>query len=299
MEITHLRHIGIFSPHLDEQTKFYAKVWGLDIVAEESDAVYFRGASSEHHLLSLHASKRCGLHHIAFGMKSEDEVDRAAKDLESKEIRLVCEPRPLDEPGGGYGLRFVDPEGRCIELSAGVAQHEGGWQPKNVQPITICHVVLNTTQIDLSTEFYTKNLGFRISDWSENQMVFLRCNSMHHSIAFNRAPHASVNHVAYLVSSVDEVMRGMSNMRKYGIEPAWGPGRHGPGNNIFCYFKEPQTYVVEYTSDIDFIDETTYQPKVWQRTPELMDRWGTAGRPSTDIQQAMEGDPDPGWVVGP
>jgi hypothetical protein len=35
------------------------------------------------------------------------------------------------------------------------------------------------------------------------------------------------------------------NMRKHGFEPGWGPGRHGPGNNIFCYFKEPVNYVVE------------------------------------------------------
>ncbi|HXV78447.1 MAG TPA: extradiol ring-cleavage dioxygenase, partial [Candidatus Binatia bacterium] len=67
MTVTHLRHVGIFSPDLGKQREFYRTIWGLDQIGEEIDAVYFRGASLEHHLLSLHAAKRCGLHHIAFG----------------------------------------------------------------------------------------------------------------------------------------------------------------------------------------------------------------------------------------
>jgi catechol 2,3-dioxygenase-like lactoylglutathione lyase family enzyme len=255
MAITHLRHVGILSPDLNKQQEFYSTIWGLDQTSQEDDAVYFRGASAEHHLLSLHSAQRCGLHHIAFGVSNEDDVDRTALELRSRRIRLVSEPQTLNEPGGGYGFRFIDPEGRCVELSAGVVQHRGGWQTKGVQPHSICHVVLNTTQIEAMIEFYTEVLGFRISDWSEQQMVFLRCNNKHHSIALSRAPHASLNHIAYLVTNVDEVMRGIVNMRKHGFEPGWGPGRHGPGNNIFCYFKEPADYVVECTSDIDYIQD--------------------------------------------
>jgi catechol 2,3-dioxygenase-like lactoylglutathione lyase family enzyme len=47
MAITHLRHVGIFSPDLDKQRKFYGTIWGLVQIEEEIDAVYFRGASPE------------------------------------------------------------------------------------------------------------------------------------------------------------------------------------------------------------------------------------------------------------
>jgi catechol 2,3-dioxygenase-like lactoylglutathione lyase family enzyme len=53
MAITHLRHVGIFSPDLNTQREFYGTIWGLDQIGEESDAVYFRGASPEHHLLTF------------------------------------------------------------------------------------------------------------------------------------------------------------------------------------------------------------------------------------------------------
>jgi hypothetical protein len=45
MAITRLRHVGIFSPDLSKQREFYGTIWGLDQIAEESDAIYFRGAS--------------------------------------------------------------------------------------------------------------------------------------------------------------------------------------------------------------------------------------------------------------
>jgi catechol-2,3-dioxygenase len=167
-----------------------------------------------------------------------------------------------------------------------------------VEPRAICHVVNNTPDLQRITAFYTSVLGFRISDWSGQQMVFLRSDSKHHNISFNAAPHASVNHIAYLVSGIDEVMRGISNLRRQGFEPEWGPGRHGPGNNIFCYFKDPFGYIAEYTSDIDYItDESTHVPKVWPRSPESMDRWGVAVPPSPELRAAMTGEADTGWAA--
>lgn len=295
-EITHIRHVGLFSPSIEEHARFYAEVWGLDRVAERNDAIYLRGASGEAYLLSLHKASRKGLHHIAYGMVSDDAVRRAAASLKDQGVRVVDDPRALDEPGGGYGFRFLDPDRRCIELSTGVAGDIVTWRTKSVEPQSVCHIVLNTPDLDRVTNFYTNVLGLRISDWSEHQMVFLRTNIKHHNISFNAAPHASVNHVAYLVSGVDEVMRGLWNLRKHGIEPSWGPGRHGPGNNIFCYFEDPVGYVTEYTSDIDFItDEAAHRPRVWPRSPEAIDRWG-GGPPKPEVRQAMAGEPDPGWI---
>ena len=217
--------------------------------------------------------------------------------VERRGIAIVSQPDELDKPGGGYGMRFLDPENRCIELSAGVAEHSNGWAAKSIEPSRLCHVVLNSARFDQVLEFYTDLLGFRVSDWNEDQMAFLRCSRKHHVIAFNRADHPSVNHVAYLMASVDGVMRGLANLRARGQEPDWGPGRHGPGNNIFCYYKDPAGYVSEFSSDMDDIeDEATHEPTVWRRVPERADRWGTAGPPSADVRRAMAGNPDPGWV---
>jgi catechol 2,3-dioxygenase-like lactoylglutathione lyase family enzyme len=299
LEIRQIKHVSLFTPALEEHARFYSEVWGLEPVGQNTDTVYLRGSSSEYFILSLHRSHTRGLHHIAYAMADEDAVKRAASKLKESGVRIVQEPGPLNEVGGGFGTRFLDPDGRCIELSCGTSKHPNGWHPKRIEPYSICHIVNNTPDIQRIVKFYTNVLGFRVSDWSGEQMVFLRSETKHHNISFMAAPHASVNHVAYLVSGVDEVMRGISNLKKHGIEPAWGPGRHGPGNNIFCYFQDPFGYVAEYTSDIDYItDESKHEPKVWPRSPESMDRWGVAAPPSAELREAMTGEPDKGWATG-
>ena len=298
MNIQDIRHVGLLSPAVAAHTDYYLEVWGLQPAGKDRHVCYLRAASTEHHILSLHPADRRGLHHLAFSLDGREAVDAAATELERRGTTLVAQPGDLDEPGGGYGLRFLDPENRCIELSAGVAEHPNGWPTKKVAPRRLCHVGLNTLWFEQIVEFYTDFLGFRVSDWNEDQMAFLRCDRRHHVIVFSRADYASVNHVAYVMANVDDVMKGVANLRARGQEPAWGPGRHGPGNNIFCYYRDPAGYVNEFSSDIEFIqDEATHKPAVWRRVPETADLWGTAGPPSPDIRKAMAGDPDPGWAV--
>jgi catechol 2,3-dioxygenase-like lactoylglutathione lyase family enzyme len=298
LQIGPIRHVGLFTARLEDHVRFYSTVWGLDLVGKTKNAAFLRGAGAEYFILSLHQGAGRGLHHIAYSAPDEEAVDRAASSLRNAGVRIVQEPQERDEPGGGYGFRFIDPDGRCVELSSGAATHGNGWKPKSVEPRTLCHIVNNTPDLKRITSFYTDLLGFRVSDWSGEQMAFLRTDSKHHNISFNAAPHASVNHVAYLVSGIDEVMRGISNLRKHGIDPAWGPGRHGPGNNIFCYFKDPFGYVIEYTSDIDYIlDESKHEARVWPRSPESMDRWGVVPPPSPQLRAAMTGEPDTGWAA--
>ena len=297
MNIQDIRHVGLLSPAIEAHARFYLEGWGLQSAGEDRHARYFRGASAEHHILSLHPAGRCGLHHLAFSVDGREQIDAAAAELERTGTPLVARPHDLDEPGGGYGLRFLDPENRCIELSAGVAERSDAGSAREVEPLRLCHVVLNTARFDEVVEFYTEILGFRVSDWNENRMAFLRCNPKHHVLAFNRGDHPSVNHVAYVMANVDGVMRGLSSLRSLGWKPDWGPGRHGPGNNIFCYYKDPAGYVSEFSSDMEHIeDEATHQPAVWRRVPEHADVWGTAGPPSPEVRKAMAGDPDPGWA---
>jgi catechol 2,3-dioxygenase-like lactoylglutathione lyase family enzyme len=298
MRVTHLRHIGLITPKAEELVRFYNEVWGLHKVGQHEDVTYLRTASPEPYMVVVYLGSQNAIHHIAFGMSDRTAVDEAARELAAKGMQIIQEPGPLNEIGGGYGLRFIDPDSRCIELSCEVEQAGPmDWQAP-VIPNKISHVVLNSSDLERATEFYTNILGFRVSDWSENQMVFLRCNTDHHSISFNRAPHNSLNHIAYELPSIDAVMRGIGNLKRNGTPVMWGPGRHGPGNNVFCYFQDAAGFVVEYTAEVQKIeDETAHEVKVWQRIPEQMDRWGTSGPPSPEARAAMAGIPDPGLLT--
>lgn len=290
-----LRSVALAVPDPAASAAFYHEVWGLTTVEEDADRFWLRATGTEHHVLDLRAGDVNGLGGISFAVATPREVDDAARALEQLGVPLLREPGLLDDAGGGYGLQLVDPEGRIVELSADTfavsAQEPAG---RRAVPRKIAHVVLNTTDIERTARFYTQVLGMRVSDWSERQMAFLRCNSDHHVIALNQAPWPSINHVAYEMTSLDHFMRGIGSLKAHGIAPQWGPGRHGPGDNTFSYFTDPAGLVCEYTSEVAQIDEDAWLCRTWRRTPELSDTWGTAGPPTSTIRSAMAGVPDLG-----
>lgn len=129
-------------------------------------------------------------------------------------------------------------------------------------------------------------------------MVFLRNGTDHHTIAFNQAEHGSVNHVAYELASLDHFLTSVGRMKVAGVEPLWGIGRHGPGNNCFAYYGDPAGFVPELTADVQQIDGGVegqgWIPRVWRRIPSQSDLWHLAGPPSAEFRRVGAGTPDPG-----
>lgn len=288
-----LRRISLTCTSLPAGVEFYRDVWGLEVVVDETDRACLRGLGPEHHIIELTHGDVPALNHIAFAVATPADVDAAAEYLTTAGVAIETEPGPVDRPGGGYELAFRDLEQRRIVLSAKVAAAS----PRSLDsdcPVQLSHIVLNSDRFDDTIEFWTEVLGLRISDWSEDQMAFLRCNRTHHSIAFNRADWTSVNHVAYEVPSVERFLQAVGRLRHAGIEPLWGVGRHGPGNNPFAYYGDPVGFVPEVTTALAEVDEATWIPRVWQRVPEQSDMWGTAGPPSAEVRSRMAGQPDPG-----
>ena len=118
------------------------------------------------------------------------------------------------------------------------------------RPRQIAHVNLNALNFDASHRFFTGTLGFRQID--ENAPLwFLHCDtSEHSSIVLAKTGLATLNHIAFEMPDFDSVMRGMGRMKENGYPIEWGPGRHGPGNNVFAYFCGPDEVPIEYTAEV-------------------------------------------------
>lgn len=55
---------------------------------------------------------------------------------------------------------------------------------------------------------------------------------------------------------------------------AWGPGRHGAGENIFTYFVDPSGCVVENSVQMAHIDnDDTYKARSWDMSQGINGRW--------------------------
>lgn len=289
--ITHLRSIAITAADPAGLLPFYADTWGLHPAGRTDDgSIMLRARGPEHHVLTLVPGDGHSLALISLGAESAAAVDDVAQRARTAGIVIVREPGPAPGPGGGYAVVLRDPEGRAIEISADVAGHAA--LPNTATgPDRLSHIVLNAPDLPASKTFFTEVLGFKITDWYEDdQMVFLSCNSLHHCVVLAPGRWTSLNHVAFEVASGDDVMRALGRMRRAGVDTAWGPGRHGPGGNVFCYFVDPVGNVIEYTAELLTVDGS-WQPHAWERNQENADVWGTSGGISPEVIAAMSNPP--------
>ena len=281
MSVCAIRSIDLAVPQIDAARAFYEDSWGLEIVERDGAAIYFRGTGLEHHIVVLRPGPEPALARLDFAAPDRAAVDRLFARCESSGAGIVTPPQNLDEPGGGYGFTVRDPEGRIVAVSADVGAHQRRGSRADV-PMKLSHAVMHSADADGTSRFYSDLFGFRVRDRTKG-MDFLGCNADHHSLAFVRggpAPH--VHHVAFELRDIDAVMRGAGRLKRSRITLEWGVGRHGPGNNVFAYFYDPAGFVVEYTTEMQQVDDATYRvgtPKDWDR-PTNSDQWGVAGSPS-------------------
>jgi catechol 2,3-dioxygenase len=205
---------------------------------------------------------------------------------------VLGEPADLPrEAGGGFGFSFRSLEGHVLNVSSDVARHTNVINDRS-RPVKLSHVVLNAARIGDEVTFFMDLLGFRLSD-STQMMEFIRCSADHHSVALARAEGPSLNHMAYEMESMDGLMRGAGRLKHSGFNIEWGVGRHGPGDNVFTYFVEPNGFVTEYTAEVQQVDETDFEPHdaaYWTAFPMRPCRWGMAGHPSNRLKAAFAGD---------
>jgi catechol 2,3-dioxygenase-like lactoylglutathione lyase family enzyme len=291
-QVTEIRYVGYGVSDLEAEQRFYRDVWGLREVVTQAGRHYFATEGSpEHHVVRLRKSETRRVDVIGLAANSRADVDALFARVGQAGCRIIFAPTALSEPGGGYGFRFFSPDGLPFEISSdverGPARELQRWEgiPQNIS-----HIVLHSPDHKAATQFFIDVLGFRLSDWLGDFMSFVRCNQWHHRIAILPGP-PCLNHVAYDMLGVDDMMRGISRLKQHEVNIVWGPGRHTAGNNTFSYFVTPNGFAVEYTADLEAVDDSTWKATVHTPAPRVMDQWGIGvGGPQTMPQPR----PDPG-----
>jgi catechol 2,3-dioxygenase len=158
------------------------------------------------------------------------------------------------------------------------------YRPK---PNRLGHLVLKVRDIHKSVRFYTEVVGLEVSDWIEDQMVFLRCSTDHHDLALFQLPSEALRdgrmadenspgleHFSYEVDDYSVIEKVVSMLKERDIEIVRGPGKHGPGENVFLVFKDPDgNYVEFYCEMVQVTGESPYTPKVWKDDIDAFDQW--------------------------
>ncbi len=287
--VTGLRSVALSVPDLQVAEKFFTEIWHLDVAARTHGVLYLRGTGADHHLLALHhAPGPAQILNVTLRANSLSALDEVARLAVQAHGRVVRPVEKLDEPGGGMALTVCDPDGRIFRLVFGDARHADASEVPD-RPVRLAHAVLNSHDVESTRGFLEQVFDFSLSDRTRI-MAFMRCNQDHHSLALGDTDNDALNHIAFLMPDLESVMRGGGRMKDAGYGIEWGPGRHGPGNNAFNYFVGPFDVVIEYTAEVEQVDDSYQagQPTDWSWPPGRVDQWGISAPPSARLKEAQK-----------
>jgi 2,3-dihydroxybiphenyl 1,2-dioxygenase len=121
--------------------------------------------------------------------------------------------------------------------------------------IGLGHLAMTCQDLPAMVGFYTKLLGFRVSDYIDTEVIadnplaltFLRCNGRHHSLALAQANLPKrLLHLMVEVTSIDEVGFALTRCEDAGIRLGFSLGRHTNDQMLSFYPCSPSGFDIEF-----------------------------------------------------
>ena len=268
---TFLHHIEIASRDPARLAAFYAKAMQME-AAPHGDARWLCRGPNRLMLFRKGDDKALGF--SAFACRDADALQDLRRYIEGRGVELLPSPSPLFD-ARAFAVR--DPEGNIVVFGAG--EPDTTVHPRGPRNGPLQHVTVNTTQMAAMEDFYAGKLGFALSDRVRDDTgrvttFFVRGNHEHHTIGVFLKDRAGLDHHSYEAGEWDTIRDWADHLATLRIPIAWGPGRHGPGNNLFIFIKDPDGNMIEISAEIEIIRD---RPVVeWKHEPYTLNMWGPA-----------------------
>ena len=264
-----LHHIGIESKNPEKIARFYSKTMKMNIISSKKNAWHCLGPNR---LLIFLEGESQKLSFAAFACFEEHDLNQIKKRVLKEGLNLKSFDS-LYLKKGAFSL--LDPDGTVIVFGI----------PLQVELVNssfhapLQHLTLQSTDLLRFIDFYQVKLGFAISDRVINKegiitTCFMRSNSEHHSLACFKSDKAVMDHHSYEVGDWNLIKDWCDHFSTLGIKLFWGPGRHGPGNNLFVFIQDCDGNKIELSAELEIV--SSRQPIDWPHEARTLNLWGDA-----------------------
>ena len=213
---TKIQSIDLTVKNLDETLDFYNKLIGLTIIERDNQNVYLSVNGKEPYSIGLHenteavypAKNSTGLFHIAVRFPNRKELAKVFLRLFENKVKF----HGFSDHLVSEAVYLADPEGNGIELYTDKPEETWNWRlgqvemstlPLNLQVLTnalsdadlksdtihpeteIGHIHLKISNLQKAEKFYSRLLGFIITNSAYSGALFLSAGKYHHRIGVN------------------------------------------------------------------------------------------------------------------
>jgi len=270
--ITRASHVVLTANDLGASREFYSGVLGMVVTEQTPSALYMRGLEerSHHSLVLKRAPGQGRCERIGLRVLSEDDLDALSEHFTANDIRFDW----AQVPHQGRTLHVSDTVGTPLELCASMDEAENLLQRfdlyRSASPQRIDHFQIAAQNVERAMRFYMP-LGFRLTEYTakdgtdEIWGAWLARKGNPHDIVFANGRGPRLHHFAYTVRETHELIHvcDVASALGQAARMERGPGRHGIGNALFVYFRDPDGHRIElFTSHYQAID-VDVEPMRW------------------------------------
>jgi catechol 2,3-dioxygenase len=264
----YLHHLHLHSPDPERLAAFYGDA--MDMRVERGGELWF--CSGPGRRLVVSAGEARTLAYGAFACRDHDGLD---------EIRHRAEAEGLDPAPVSASLlaqdafAVSDPDGNGVVF--GLAKTNLTAEAGLKGPLQ--HLTLATQDVAAIEHFYAGKLGFAVSDRVRNKAgevttSFMRSNHEHHTLACFRSARHGIDHHSYEAGEWVAIRDWADRFAAREIPLMWGPGRHGPGNNLFIFIDDPDGNWVEVSAELEVVHDRPVRE--WPHAERTLNLWGRA-----------------------
>ncbi len=273
MTISSLGYLGLSVSDPAAWRSFACEVLGL-MPGSSEDRLRI---DSKEWRIALHEGSEDDLAYVGFEVAS-------AEALAELEQRLSAAGRPVKRADGellqARGVSDLvateDPSGLSVELFCGLLDRgdvpfrsPAGTSGFVTGAQGLGHFVLAAPEIEPVRQFYTEQLGLRLSDriaMGRVTLEFYHCNARHHTLAFVPAPLPKrLHHIMLEVASLDDVGFALDRCRAAGVPLSTTLGKHTNDRMVSFYVRTPSGFDVEYGWGGIAVDDETWKVGFYDR----------------------------------
>lgn len=306
--ITRTSHVRLTVADLDASCAFYESLAGLCVSERTETEAYLRGVEevAHHSLVLRQAGIGATCDAIGFRVLEPRDLDLAKAWFDARGDSAEW----VERHGQGRTLLARMDEGFPFELTAEMtlmprvltdyAAHRGG------RALRLDHVQAVVPDVEATGKGFL-DLGFRAAEAIAEPTgrrigLFLHRKNNPHDLVLAMGQGPRLHHFAFVTADLQSMFRACDTAGNLGFGPdvERGPGRHGPGNGAFVYFRDPDGHRLEMIlPPMQFMDaeEPTH---VWSSVEKhqivpwgapASQRWREEATPFTDVALSTEGDP--------
>lgn len=264
----YLHHIGLYSSKPIELANFYKTVLDMQKIKSGSDWMMH----GENRKILISKRSKSSFAFAAFACQDVRSLNLLRQSILSKGLKIIEDKQSLFKK---QNFAILDQDKNKVYFGISDKKKE----PSSDLYGPLQHITFSSKDVNGFIRFYRDILGFKVSDKVVNKngditTGFMRSNQEHHTIACFSSNKAGLDHHSYEAGTWEEIKNWCDHFGNEKIKLFWGPGRHGPGNNLFAFIEDSDKNKIEISGELEIIHDRPI--KIWPHEPRTLNLWGKA-----------------------